>query len=90
MSTSSQQTTQIFVVDGGRACAPQPWMTISWQLTVCNATNYQFCPLGYVGVASRQCRCDRTWPWAEPDFSACVDRNVSDMQKLVINFQLFN
>lgn len=65
-------------------------------MTAVDATNYQFCPAGYVGVARRRCKSSVeelpdvdviaaasrvVWSWDEPDFAHCSDRYINDLYK---------
>lgn len=63
-------------------------------MTATDATNYQFCPAGYVGVARRRCKsveefpegdvaaANRAlWSWEEPDFAHCSDRIISELYR---------
>ena len=65
-------------------------------MTAVDVTNYQFCPAGYVGVATRHCLSVKQtedsseaavpevrefWKWGEPDFSNCSDREINELYR---------
>ncbi|BES95586.1 Hypothetical protein NTJ_08396 [Nesidiocoris tenuis] len=88
-STQAKQSVRIEVVNltAMAVCESHHYMGIRWGLTAPGSTALSECPIGYNGVAKRQCLLSEPGfaYWQRPDFSRCIS---NELDMILSNFRI--